>query len=120
MNEEEAVNKVNDQNQDDDEMISQADEFKDMRQGATEIPQFDLAEEIMAAQRKIAATRRKGPARRIEAAKPEKSEPIIPVVEIFSPSYEEEEVIVEIVARDIRQLCAPRGWSMDIDISRKK
>lgn len=111
MDEEEVVvvSKGNDQNQNKDEMTSQAAGFKDTRQEAMEIPQFDLAEEIMAEQRKIATTRRKGPAKRVEVAKPEKSEPIAPVVEMFRPSFEEEEVIAEIVARDIQQLCRPSG-----------
>lgn len=113
MNEEEVVvvGKGNDQNQNNDEMTSQAAGFKNTRQEATEIPQFDLAEEIMAAQRKIATTRRKGPAKKVNAVKQEKPEPMppSPTVEMFRAPFEEEEVIVEIVARDIRQLCAPRG-----------
>lgn len=87
--------------------------FKDGGHEATEIPQFDLAEEIMAEQRKVAATRRKGPAKRVDAAKQEKSEPVVPAVEMLRVSSEEEKVIAEIVARDIRQLCRPSGWGVE-------
>lgn len=76
-----------------------------------EIPKFDLAEQIMAAQRKLAAMRRKGPARKPNAA------PVAVKCEIAGPvpaasapepvrsSSQAEPIIAEIVARDIRQLC---------------
>jgi len=93
-------------------MTSHAAGFNDATPGASEIPQFDLAEEIMAEQRKVAATRRKGPAKKVEAAKQEKPEPIAPIVEMFHIPSEEEKVIAEIVARDIQQLCRPSGWKV--------
>ncbi len=103
-----------------DRMNSPPAQFKDAGHEASEIPQFDLAEQIMAEQRKVAATRRKGPAKRVDAAKQEKSEPMAPSVEMFRPPSEEEEVIAEIVARDIQQLCRPSGWSVESGIGGKK
>ncbi len=91
-----------------------------------EIPKFDLAEEIMAEQRKVAATRRKGPGRKTNAVKRETADPSSlnsgpqapdpgPGSCVLSPSAEGrifdlvscevERVIAEIVARDIRHLC---------------
>ncbi len=98
-----------------------------------EIPEFDLAEEIMAEQRKVAATRRKGPGRKTNAVKRETPEPLRPDPGLQTPdagwagssshgvpcalspstqsrifdlvSCEAEQVIAEIVARDIRRLC---------------
>ena len=118
------MSKANDQNQSDesqseDEMTSQPAEFEDAMPEATAIPKFDLAEQIMAAQRKNAATRRKGPAKRVDAPKQERFGPIAPAVEPFPVSSEEEKVIAEIVARDIQQLCRPSGWSMELGIDGK-
>ena len=72
-----------------------------------EIPKFDLAEEIMAEQRKVAATRRRGPGRKADAVKRETPEPAVPVALTtpVAPASEAEQVIAEIVAWDIRQLC---------------
>ncbi len=91
-----------------------------------EIPKFDLAEEIMAEQRKVAATRRKGPGRKVNAVKHKTADPSCPNSGpqapdpslgscVLSPSTEgrivdlvsceAERAIAEIVARDIRQLC---------------
>lgn len=120
--------RVNGQNRSDDERLKQSENqmnspparFKDAGHEASEIPQFDLAEQIMAEQRKVAATRRKGPAKRVDAAKQEKFEPIVPAVEMFCVSSDEEKVIAEIVARDIQQLCRPSGWSVELGIGGKK
>jgi len=74
-------------------------------QQTREIPKFDLTEQIMAEQRKIAAIRRKGPDERPEAPKPEQQ------VESIGRSIrqtilsEQEQIIAEIVARDIEKLC---------------
>jgi hypothetical protein len=110
------VSKANDQNQDEDEMTSQPAEFMDAVPGTTGIPKFDLAEQIMAEQRKIAATRRKGPGKKVDVAKQERDGPITLAVEPFSTSSEELKIIAEIVARDIQQLCKPSGWSMESGI----
>jgi len=78
----------------------------DNGQKKAEIPRFDLAEEIMAEQRKITAIRRKAPGEKTGAKGQE------PVVESIgytirqptSPLSEQEEIIAEIVARDIERL----------------
>jgi hypothetical protein len=65
-----------------------------------EIPSFDLAEEIMAEQRRITAIRRKAPGQRTEAQQNE------PVDHPPTPALsEQEKIIAEIVARDIERLC---------------
>jgi len=74
-------------------------------QEKNEIPQFDLAEDIMAEQRKIAAVRRKAPG---EKTKPESHEPRAEEVGYTveqsepAPSYKNQ-IIAEIVARDIKK-----------------
>ena len=77
----------------------------DAAQKAGEIPKFDLAEQIMAEQRKIAAVKRKGPARKAPLARRQrqaesighalKQPPVLP---------EQDQIIAEIVARDIEKL----------------
>ncbi len=66
---------------------------------AVDIPKFDLAEKILAEQRKITAIRRKAPGRQHEVESTdyaaEWSRPVLP---------EQEQIIAEIVARDIKTL----------------
>lgn len=72
-----------------------------------EIPRFNLAEDIMAEQRKITTIRRKGPSPKIET---QKEEP-----EVIATSYtverllpalpEQDQIIAEIVAKDIEKMC---------------
>ncbi len=70
------------------------------------IPKFDLAEQIMAEQRKSVSVRRKGPAKRVRPPKqPRKVEPISHAMRLQPVSLGPEHVIVEIVARDIERLC---------------
>jgi hypothetical protein len=76
--------------------INKKEETETLREKG-EIPSFDLAEEIMAEQRKITAIRRKGPSRKNEA---QKLKPETQPVE-----HIQERVITEIVARDIERLC---------------
>ena len=93
----------------------------DAAREGNEIPKFDLAEEIMAEQRRITAIRRKGPGQKSEAPSEEGE------VELDSTSQEDgemggrsigytieqpppmlseqEKIIAEIVARDIEKLC---------------
>ncbi len=73
-----------------------------------EIPEFDLAEEILAEQRKIAGMRRKGPGGRSgPLTPPAGSKPVSYAVERTDPvSSQQQEIIVEIVARDIEKLRA--------------
>ena len=72
-----------------------------------EIPRFDLAEEIMAEQRKISAIRRTAPGKRIEAQKAEKEfGPVGYTIGRPIPVQPyEEQIIADIVARDIEMLC---------------
>lgn len=71
----------------------------------SEIPRFDLAEEIMAEQRKITAIKRKAPGKKaeIQRLKP-KVQPDQSITEQPMPS-EQDKIIAEIVARDIEKLC---------------
>jgi len=79
-----------------------------------EIPEFDLAEEIMAEQRRITAIKRKAPTKKIEAMSPPSavgsagstglSQRLRPLVQ--------EKIIAEIVARDIEKFC--HGDMLDV------
>jgi hypothetical protein len=71
-----------------------------------EIPTFDLAEQIMAEHRKVTAAKRKGPGKMaVPARKQHPAESIarnvVPGPILSGP----EQVIAEIVARDIENLC---------------
>jgi len=76
------------------------------RQGSG-IPTFDLGEQILAEQRKVAAVRRKGPGMRgtapgkIPQAQPASDADGRPGAELS----ERDQIITEIVARDIGRLC---------------
>lgn len=86
---------------------------------SSEIPKFNLAEQILAEQRKVAAIRRKGPGKKAKIPKQQpKAEPE-PVLQedrkmaAQSTGYtinpppilsEQEQIIAEIVARDIEKL----------------
>lgn len=81
-----------------------------------EIPKFDLAEQILAEQRKITAVKRKAPDKGIRGQAPgKKAEPVTTQTEPESaihfsmqPSQtlsEQDQIIADIVARDIRRLC---------------
>ena len=76
-------------------------------QEATEIPQFDLAEEILAEQRKITAIRRKAPGvhkePELETVKAHPSGQAAEQSAATEP--EQNRIIAEIVARDIERLC---------------
>jgi len=77
------------------------------------IPQFDLAEQIMAEQRKNASVRRKGPDRRVGAPKEKrKVEPVGHTIETQPALPEQEQIIAEIVARDIKKLCKGNARSL--------
>jgi hypothetical protein len=72
------------------------------QQEKMEIPRFDLAEEIMAEQRKITAIRRKAPGKEFKA----QAEPVDYTIERSIPwEVEQDQIIAEIVARDIEKLC---------------
>ena len=70
----------------------------------SKIPKFDLADEIMAEQRKISAVRRKGPGK-IEAPRQEREAQSIGYAIMPPPMISEaEQIIAEIVTRDIQDL----------------
>lgn len=76
-------------------------------QRRSEIPRFNLAEKIMAEQRRITAVRRKGPGQTDEAQKQvQEVESVSETKEQLSAELsEQEQIIVEIVARDVERLC---------------
>lgn len=94
-------------------------EAADVEQRKRKIPRFDLAEQILAEQRKIAAMRRKAPpkagmnsvgvgrpGRKAEA--PSRESAVQSVRYTIQPPpmvSEQEQIIAEIVARDIEKLC---------------
>ncbi len=72
-----------------------------------EIPKFDLAEEIMAEQRRITAIKRKAPGKKTEAVSPPStigSAGSTGLLQWPKP-LAQEQIIAEIVARDIEKLC---------------
>ena len=72
-----------------------------------EVPRFDLAEEIMAEQRKATAIKRKGPGEKGKVSKAKRQAGAVGY-KIRHPrktSGEESRLIAEIVARDIERLC---------------
>lgn len=69
-----------------------------------EIPKFDLAEEIMAEQRRITAVKRKAPTKKIETVNPPSTIGSAGLSQWPKP-LEEGQIIAEIVARDIEELC---------------
>lgn len=76
-------------------------------QGANEIPKFDLAEQIMAEQRKITAIKRKAPGKKAKAPAQQPQAQSIGY-SIKQPPLalsEQKQIIAEIVARDIEKLC---------------
>ena len=80
------------------------------KNNGTVVPQFDLATEIMAQQRKITSARRKKPENKNQ---PEEIKPQIqytPMPDTFSlqvPAYEA--IITEIVKRDIQRMLAAQN-----------
>ena len=73
-----------------------------------EIPTFDLAEDIMAAQRKITAVRRKAPTPKTENLhQPIRASIIGHTIERpMSVTSQQEQIISDIVRRDIERLCS--------------
>ena len=80
----------------------------DAEQQTTAIPKFDLAEEILAEQRKITSIKRKAPGKKIEEPRYErKLESIGFAIERSNPAiFEQDQIIAEIVAVDIEKLCS--------------
>ena len=75
-------------------------------QETNEIPKFDLADQIMAEHRKNTSIRRKGPAKKTKP--PKKKHPAELIARQVAPRpiiSEPQQIIAEIVARDIENLC---------------
>ena len=85
---------------------SDAKRALETEQQTSEIPRFDLAEEIMAEQRIITAIRRKAPGEKDEAQRHEReAESAGYAIGQPSPALsEQEQIIAEIVRRDIERL----------------
>ena len=83
-------------------------------QPKSEIPRFNLAEKIMAEQRRITAVRRKGPGQIEEVQEQEReAESGGGIKEQVPPaSSEEEQIIADIVTKDIEKLCRGRILSV--------
>ena len=74
------------------------------------VPKFDLAEQIMAEHRKNASVLRKGPSKSAQPPRqPRKSSPPGHVAMLQSVSLGQEQVIADIVAKDIERLCRNRA-----------
>lgn len=77
--------------------------------GGSDIPQLDLDRQILAKQRKVTSVRRKGPGVKAKAKAPGKAAAVgsdeIAVIWAVPELAEQDQVIAEIVARDIRRLC---------------
>ena len=89
------------------EAIVKANKEKKRHREQSEIPKFDLAEEIMAEHRKVTSKRRRSPQEITDAqkqtAKPETARHAIRHFETIP--LEQIQIIREIVARDIERLC---------------
>ena len=80
-------------------------ESSDMSQKVNEIPKFDLAEQIMAAQRKITSVRRKAPGRKAKSNDLKLcTEPLGSGIKQPPEISEIDPIISEIVTRDIEKL----------------
>jgi hypothetical protein len=71
------------------------------------IPNFDLADDIMAKHREITAVKRKAPAKKIEAPGiKQQAGPTATAIEQTTPSLLiQQKIVADIVARDIEKLC---------------
>ena len=87
-------------------LLSDAKRALETEQHTSEIPKFDLAEEIMAEHRRITAIRRRAPGEKDEAQRQEReAESAGHTIGQPSPALsEQEQIIAEIVRRDIERL----------------
>jgi len=81
-------------------------EAADTEQAKSEIPKFDLAEEIMAEQRKITSIKRIAPGKKVEIQSQEPEVELIGhTIKQPTPALsEQEQIVAEIVTRDIERL----------------
>jgi hypothetical protein len=75
-------------------------------QESSEVPKFDLAEDIMAGQRKVTAARRKAPSQRSQVTSIRNQAKVIgyALEQIANAPKKQEKIIAEIVAADIEKL----------------
>ena len=79
---------------------------EDEMQESNDIPKFDLAKQIMAEHRKKTAIKRKGPAKNAKPPKKQHPAELIPRNVKPGPIVSgTQQIIAEIVARDIENLC---------------
>ena len=79
---------------------------EDAMQESNDIPKFDLAKQIMAEHRKITAIKRKGPAKKGKPPKKQHPAELIARNVMSGPIVSgPQQVIAEIVAKDIENLC---------------
>ena len=71
----------------------------------TGVPKFNLAEEIMAEQRRIAAIKRKGPDKKTELDQPQVQSVGYAIEQPGQVLAKQDQIITEIVARDIESVC---------------
>jgi len=79
------------------------------RAGQVDIPQFDLANDIMAEHRRLSAIRRKGPSTVVPRPSSFVSRRTMDEGRETSPA-EWDPIIADIVARDIDRLCSGTSW----------
>ncbi len=77
-------------------------------QHTNEVPKFDLTEEILAEQRKTTSIKRKAPGTKSNAPNYEREVALIGFDKEKSrrDKYEQEQIIAEIVERDVEKLCS--------------
>jgi hypothetical protein len=94
--------------------VGAAADGKDRAKNGPVIPEFDLGERILAEQRRMTARKRKAPgASDIEPGGRTQDKPVAPRPSLAAPSAEEllqlQQIVADIVARDIERLCAGPG-----------
>jgi len=88
-------------------VINAAKPDKDQQQDRYKIPEFNLAEQIMAEQRKTSAVKRKGPGQKNVAVKKEPQQRRSVHIDSTPPPLSSlcRQIIADIVAKDIERLC---------------
>jgi hypothetical protein len=80
-------------------------------QEPNDIPKFDLAKQIMAEHRKITAVKRKGPGKKVKSTNKQHPAELIARNVIPGPIVSgQQQIIAEIVARDIENLCMGNSY----------
>jgi len=82
-----------------------ADKAVKPAQQQNSVPKFNLAEEIMAEQRRVTAIKRKGPDKKTELDQPQIQPVRYAIEQPGQVSAEQDQIITEIVTRDIESVC---------------